>query len=172
MRRTMRSCRTSLGIEKGEEKRGALTVFSGSVPGYIGGALDPELYCHIFAERSSLNYELRSAPPHPATTCILTTPLPNTSAPYKPNRCTESQASGFYAERYETWRRRRHASPPLHNPYSTAHSTLMWMLRIEPFTTFFLNANDSKFDHPERAFSGIGCSWRNCQRDTADVKVT
>lgn len=41
----------------------------------------------------------------------------------------------------------------------------------EPFSTFFLNANDSKFDNPERAFSGIGRSWRNCQRDTADVKV-
>ena len=42
----------------------------------------------------------------------------------------------------------------------------------EPFTTFFLNANENKFDHPERSFSGIGRSWRNCQRDTADVKVT
>lgn len=41
----------------------------------------------------------------------------------------------------------------------------------EPFSTFFLNANDNKFDNPERAFSGIGRSWRNCQRDTADVKV-
>ncbi|KAG7248018.1 hypothetical protein CRUP_009759, partial [Coryphaenoides rupestris] len=40
----------------------------------------------------------------------------------------------------------------------------------EPFTTFFLNANENKFDHPERSFSGIGRSWRNCQRDTADVK--
>lgn len=42
----------------------------------------------------------------------------------------------------------------------------------EPFSTFFLNANDNKFDNPERAFSGIGRSWRNCQRDTADVKVS
>lgn len=42
----------------------------------------------------------------------------------------------------------------------------------EPFTTFFLNANENKFDHPERSFSGIGRSWRNCQRDTADVKVS
>jgi len=120
--------------------------------------------------------------------------------------------AAFYAERYETW---DDDSTPSHHyttMYSTAQSTLMWMLRIvstcrtshiyktltsgepgehtaeksarllypvslpvslqEPFTTFFLNANDNKFDHPERAFSGIGCSWRNCQRDTADVKVT
>ncbi len=41
----------------------------------------------------------------------------------------------------------------------------------EPFTTFFLNANGNKFDHPNRTFSGIARSWRQCQRDTADVKV-
>lgn len=41
----------------------------------------------------------------------------------------------------------------------------------EPFTTFFLNTNGNKFDHPNRTFSGIARSWRHCQRDTADVKV-
>ncbi|TKS82883.1 Neurobeachin Lysosomal-trafficking regulator 2 [Collichthys lucidus] len=89
----------------------------------------------------------------------------------KPIGALNPKRAAFYAERYETWEDDG-GTPPHHYTtlYSTAHSTLMWMLRIEPFTTFFLNANDSKFDHPERAFSGIGCSWRNCQRDTADVK--
>ncbi|NWT39246.1 NBEA protein, partial [Chroicocephalus maculipennis] len=41
---------------------------------------------------------------------------------------------------------------------------------IEPFTTFFLNANDGKFDHPDRTFSSVARSWRNSQRDTSDVK--
>uniref|UniRef100_A0AAQ5Y7Z0 Neurobeachin n=1 Tax=Amphiprion ocellaris TaxID=80972 RepID=A0AAQ5Y7Z0_AMPOC len=88
----------------------------------------------------------------------------------KPIGALNPKRAAFYAERYETWD--DDGTPPHHYTtlYSTAHSTLMWMLRIEPFTTFFLNANDSKFDHPERAFSGIGRSWRNCQRDTADVK--
>uniref|UniRef100_A0AAQ4RCU4 Neurobeachin n=1 Tax=Gasterosteus aculeatus aculeatus TaxID=481459 RepID=A0AAQ4RCU4_GASAC len=88
----------------------------------------------------------------------------------KPIGALNPKRAAFYAERYETWD--DDSTPPHHytTMYSTAHSTLMWMLRIEPFTTFFLNANDNKFDHPERAFSGIGCSWRNCQRDTADVK--
>uniref|UniRef100_A0A7N8X8L0 Neurobeachin n=1 Tax=Mastacembelus armatus TaxID=205130 RepID=A0A7N8X8L0_9TELE len=88
----------------------------------------------------------------------------------KPIGALNPKRAAFYAERYETWD--DDSTPPHHYTtlYSTAHSTLMWMLRIEPFTTFFLNANDSKFDHPERAFSGIGRSWRNCQRDTADVK--
>uniref|UniRef100_A0A8C2WDF8 Neurobeachin n=1 Tax=Cyclopterus lumpus TaxID=8103 RepID=A0A8C2WDF8_CYCLU len=88
----------------------------------------------------------------------------------KPIGALNPKRAAFYAERYETW---DDDSTPSHHYttlYSTAQSTLMWMLRIEPFTTFFLNANDNKFDHPERAFSGIGCSWRNCQRDTADVK--
>ncbi|KAM8834631.1 neurobeachin a isoform 1-T1 [Synchiropus picturatus] len=88
----------------------------------------------------------------------------------KPIGALNPKRAAFYAERYETWD--DDGTPPDHYTtlYSTAHSTLMWMLRIEPFTTFFLNANDGKFDHPDRTFSGISRSWRNCQRDTADVK--
>uniref|UniRef100_A0A8C6VST9 Neurobeachin n=1 Tax=Nothobranchius furzeri TaxID=105023 RepID=A0A8C6VST9_NOTFU len=37
--------------------------------------------------------------------------------------------------------------------------------------TYFLSlANNNKFDHPDRTFSSIARSWRNCQRDTSDVK--
>uniref|UniRef100_A0A8C5B487 Neurobeachin a n=1 Tax=Gadus morhua TaxID=8049 RepID=A0A8C5B487_GADMO len=88
----------------------------------------------------------------------------------KPIGALNPKRAAFYAERYETWE--EEGTPPHHYTtlYSTADTTLGWMLRIEPFTTFFLNANENKFDHPERSFSGIGRSWRNCQRDTADVK--
>ncbi|CAL8363262.1 unnamed protein product [Lota lota] len=88
----------------------------------------------------------------------------------KPIGALNPKRAAFYAERYETWE--EEGTPPHHytSLYSTADTTLGWMLRIEPFTTFFLNANENKFDHPERSFSGIGRSWRNCQRDTADVK--
>ena len=41
----------------------------------------------------------------------------------------------------------------------------------EPFTTMFLALQGGKFDHPNRLFSSIGMSWKNCQRDTSDVKV-
>ncbi|KAB0372834.1 hypothetical protein FD755_015587 [Muntiacus reevesi] len=77
----------------------------------------------------------------------------------------------FYAERYETWEDDQ--SPPYHynTHYSTATSTLSWLVRIEPFTTFFLNANDGKFDHPNRTFSSVARSWRTSQRDTSDVKA-
>lgn len=41
----------------------------------------------------------------------------------------------------------------------------------EPMTTMFLALHGGKFDHPNRLFSSIAMSWKNCQRDTSDVKV-
>lgn len=41
----------------------------------------------------------------------------------------------------------------------------------EPFTTMYLALQDGKFDHPNRLFSSISLAWKNCQRDTSDVKV-
>ncbi|XP_072710876.1 neurobeachin isoform X3 [Ciconia boyciana] len=88
----------------------------------------------------------------------------------KPIGALNPKRAVFYAERYETWEDDQ--SPPYHynTHYSTSTSTLAWLVRIEPFTTFFLNANDGKFDHPDRTFSSVARSWRNSQRDTSDVK--
>uniref|UniRef100_A0AAQ6A0X0 Neurobeachin b n=1 Tax=Amphiprion ocellaris TaxID=80972 RepID=A0AAQ6A0X0_AMPOC len=88
----------------------------------------------------------------------------------KPVGALNPKRAAFYAERYETWEDDQ--TPPCHynSHYSTAATTLHWLVRIEPFTTFFLCANSNKFDHPDRTFSGIAHSWRNCQRDTSDVK--
>ncbi|NXF21881.1 NBEA protein, partial [Rhodinocichla rosea] len=88
----------------------------------------------------------------------------------KPIGALNPKRAVFYAERYETWEDDQ--TPPYHynTHYSTSTSTLAWLVRIEPFTTFFLNANDGKFDHPDRTFSSVARSWRNCQRDTSDVK--
>nr|XP_009290100.1 neurobeachin isoform X6 [Danio rerio] len=87
----------------------------------------------------------------------------------KPIGALNPKRAVFYADRYESW---DEETPPCHytTHYSTANSTLHWLVRIEPFTTFFLNANGNKFDHPNRTFSSIARSWRHCQRDTADVK--
>lgn len=41
----------------------------------------------------------------------------------------------------------------------------------EPYTTLFLNLQGGKFDYPNRLFTSMALSWRNCQRDTSDVKV-
>ncbi|XP_048840018.1 neurobeachin a isoform X3 [Brienomyrus brachyistius] len=88
----------------------------------------------------------------------------------KPVGALNPKRAVFYAERYETWEDEQ--TPPYQyiSLYSTASTTLHWLVRIEPFTTFFLNANENKFDHPDRTFSSISRSWRTCQRDTSDVK--
>ncbi|XP_070606004.1 neurobeachin isoform X4 [Erythrolamprus reginae] len=88
----------------------------------------------------------------------------------KPIGALNPKRAVFYAERYETWENDQ--TPPYHynTHYSTSTCTLAWLVRIEPFTTFFLNANDGKFDHPDRTFSSVARSWRNSQRDTSDVK--
>uniref|UniRef100_A0A673C2L9 Neurobeachin n=1 Tax=Sphaeramia orbicularis TaxID=375764 RepID=A0A673C2L9_9TELE len=88
----------------------------------------------------------------------------------KPIGALNPKRAAFYADRYETWEDDQ--TPPCHynSHYSTAASTLHWLVRIEPFTTFFHSLNGNKFDHPDRTFSAISRSWRNCQRDTSDVK--
>lgn len=73
-------------------------------------------------------------------------------------------------DRYQNW---DHTNiPPFHygTHYSTAAFTLNWLIRIEPFTSYFLNLQDGKFDHADRTFHSLSTSWKNCQRDTSDVK--
>ncbi|KAL5271329.1 hypothetical protein ACHWQZ_G001835 [Mnemiopsis leidyi] len=67
---------------------------------------------------------------------------------------------------------REGVAPPFHygTHYSTPGFVLMWLLRLEPYTTLFLKLQSGKFDHPCRIFSSIGQAWDNCQRDMADVK--
>lgn len=35
----------------------------------------------------------------------------------------------------------------------------------------FLSLQGGKFDHANRMFSSVAQAWKNCQRDTSDVKV-
>uniref|UniRef100_A0AAG5DUL1 Neurobeachin n=1 Tax=Anopheles atroparvus TaxID=41427 RepID=A0AAG5DUL1_ANOAO len=76
----------------------------------------------------------------------------------------------YFEERYETWD--TPGIPPFHygTHYSTAAFVLNWLIRIEPFTTMFLALQGGRFDHPDRLFSSAALSWKNCQRDTSDVK--
>ena len=41
----------------------------------------------------------------------------------------------------------------------------------EPYSTLFLSLQGGKFDYPNRLFTSMALAWRNCQRDTSDVKV-
>nr|XP_014344056.1 PREDICTED: lipopolysaccharide-responsive and beige-like anchor protein isoform X1 [Latimeria chalumnae] len=88
----------------------------------------------------------------------------------KPIGALNPKRAAFFSERYDTWEDDQ--VPKFHygTHYSTSSFTLMWLLRIEPFTTFFLNLQGGKFDHADRTFSSVLRAWRNCQRDTSDVK--
>ncbi|KAM8939045.1 lipopolysaccharide-responsive and beige-like anchor protein isoform 2-T2 [Pelodytes ibericus] len=88
----------------------------------------------------------------------------------KPIGALNPKRAAFFAERYESWEDDQ--VPKFHygTHYSTSSFVLSWLLRIEPFTTFFLNLQGGKFDHADRAFSSISRAWRNSQRDTSDIK--
>uniref|UniRef100_A0A6B0VH61 Putative lysosomal trafficking regulator lyst n=1 Tax=Ixodes ricinus TaxID=34613 RepID=A0A6B0VH61_IXORI len=88
----------------------------------------------------------------------------------KPIGALNPSRRAFFEERYETWE--HDVIPPFHygTHYSTAAFTLNWLVRVEPFTTLFLALQGGKFDHANRMFSSVAQSWKNCQRDTSDVK--
>jgi hypothetical protein len=76
----------------------------------------------------------------------------------------------FFMDRYQNWDQSN--IPPFHygTHYSTAAFALNWLIRVEPFSSIFLTLQDGKFDHADRTFHSIATSWKNCQRDTSDVK--
>uniref|UniRef100_A0A3P9KU26 Neurobeachin n=1 Tax=Oryzias latipes TaxID=8090 RepID=A0A3P9KU26_ORYLA len=88
----------------------------------------------------------------------------------KPVGALNPKRAAFYGERYGTWEDDQTPSCHYTSHYSSTSTTLHWLVRIEPFTTFYLCSNKNKFDHPDRTFSSIARSWRSCQRDTSDVK--
>ncbi|KZC14375.1 Neurobeachin, partial [Dufourea novaeangliae] len=88
----------------------------------------------------------------------------------KPIGALNPSRRAYFEERFQSW---EHDSiPPFHygTHYSTAAFVLHWMIRVEPMTTMFLALQGGKFDYPNRLFSSIALSWKNCQRDTSDVK--
>lgn len=88
----------------------------------------------------------------------------------KPIGALNLARAAYFQKRFEDWDDPN--IPPFHygTHYSTASFTLSWLVRVEPFTTLFLALQDGKFDHPDRTFSSIQQAWRNCQRDSHDVK--
>ncbi|KAH9496272.1 hypothetical protein Btru_012933 [Bulinus truncatus] len=88
----------------------------------------------------------------------------------KPIGALNETRKAYFEERYSTWEHDQ--IPPFHygTHYSTSAFTLNWLIRVEPFTTMFLNLQGGKFDHPNRIFSSVSQAWKNCQRDTSDVK--
>lgn len=88
----------------------------------------------------------------------------------KPIGALNPSRKEFFEERFGSWEHDQ--IPPFHygTHYSTAAFTLNWLIRVEPFTTMFLNLQGGKFDHADRTFFSVSHAWKNCQRDTSDVK--
>ncbi|XP_060594315.1 neurobeachin-like isoform X4 [Ruditapes philippinarum] len=88
----------------------------------------------------------------------------------KPIGALNPSRKEFFEERYNSWEHDQ--IPPFHygTHYSTSAFTLNWLIRVEPFTTMFLNLQGGKFDHADRTFHSVSQAWKNCQRDTSDVK--
>ncbi|XP_064610079.1 neurobeachin-like isoform X2 [Liolophura sinensis] len=88
----------------------------------------------------------------------------------KPIGALNPARRAFFEERYTSWEHEQ--IPPFHygTHYSTSAFTLNWLIRMEPFTSIFLNFQGGKFDHANRTFFSVSQAWKNSQRDTSDVK--
>ncbi|XP_077976450.1 neurobeachin-like isoform X2 [Styela clava] len=88
----------------------------------------------------------------------------------KPIGALNPKRKTYFESRYEAWEDAN--IPKFHygTHYSNAAFTLGWLMRMEPFTSLFLNLQGGKFDHADRTFLSVLQSWKNCQRDSHDVK--
>lgn len=90
----------------------------------------------------------------------------------KPIGALIPQREAQFKERFDAWDEKDEKIPKFHygTHYSTALFTLAWLVRVEPFTTIFLDVQGGKFDQPDRMFSSILASWKLTQRGSHDVK--
>jgi len=88
----------------------------------------------------------------------------------QPVGALNAKRAEYFKQRYEGWE--DEDIPKFHygTHYSNAAFTLSWLVRVEPFTSLFLSFQGGKFDHADRTFHSILQSWKNCQRDSHDVK--
>eukprot|EP01119_Soliformovum_irregulare_P020183 TRINITY_DN6501_c0_g1_i3.p1 TRINITY_DN6501_c0_g1~~TRINITY_DN6501_c0_g1_i3.p1 ORF type:complete len:1773 (+),score=437.99 TRINITY_DN6501_c0_g1_i3:76-5394(+) len=54
--------------------------------------------------------------------------------------------------------------------YSSAGAVLFYLMRLEPFTSYFLHLNGGKFDVPERLFYSLPIMWDGCLTNNNNVK--
>ncbi|CAD5222558.1 unnamed protein product [Bursaphelenchus xylophilus] len=88
----------------------------------------------------------------------------------KPIGALSESRRKHFQERFNNWD--EDSVPAFHygTHYSTQSFTLNWLFRLEPFTTYFLNLQNGKFDQADRLFHSISEAWQQCQRDSHNVK--
>ena len=82
----------------------------------------------------------------------------------------DPKRSQQFVERYEAFE--DPVTPKFHygSHYSSAGTVLYYLIRLEPFTTLFLQLQGGHFDHADRMFHSIEQAWFNCLHGTTDVK--
>ncbi|KAM7540694.1 hypothetical protein Aperf_G00000021466 [Anoplocephala perfoliata] len=88
----------------------------------------------------------------------------------KPVGALSPARKAFFDERYAGWD--DPTQPAFHygTHYSTAAFVLNYLIRLEPFTTMFLNMQGGKFDHPNRLFYSVAAAWTGCLETSTNVK--
>lgn len=75
-----------------------------------------------------------------------------------------------YAERYEQLIDSDIPAFMYGSHYSHLGAVLFYLIRLEPFTTFAVQLQGGKLDHPDRLFHSVQEAWSNCLSDFSDVK--
>lgn len=56
--------------------------------------------------------------------------------------------------------------------YSNPGIVLHYLIRMEPFTTYFLKLQGGRFDHADRLFHSFEQSWHSVLTNKNDVRVS
>jgi hypothetical protein len=89
----------------------------------------------------------------------------------KPVGTLNEKSKEYYKTRFENWNHEK--IPKFHygSHYSSSGVTLYYLLRIEPYTSHYLELQDKKFDVPDRLFHSISETWDSVYKESfQDVK--
>jgi len=77
-----------------------------------------------------------------------------------------------YLKRYSDMKGGEMGVPPFHygSHYSNSGTVVFYLLRVEPFTSLFIDLQSGKFDIADRLFHNIEDTWNNCLTNPSDVK--
>ncbi|KAJ5068516.1 beige/beach-related [Anaeramoeba ignava] len=74
--------------------------------------------------------------------------------------------------RYQTFEKANTGVPPFYygSHYSTPAVVLHYLVRLEPFTTLFIDFQSGRFDSSDRMFHSVSELWKSCTGTTSDVR--
>ncbi|ORX90609.1 beach-domain-containing protein [Basidiobolus meristosporus CBS 931.73] len=91
----------------------------------------------------------------------------------KPMGTQSAERANEFIERYNSWEEADNTTPAFHygTHYSSAMIVCWYLIRLEPFTHFFLKLQGGYFDHADRLFHSIQHAWQSAsQINMTDVR--